>query len=109
MQPEDNKSTSQKVIDSKLAIATSPLRAARTDMHCLLAITPGNDAQRHHVGDTGRQGPLDSARAAIVPDSMKSDSQHAKDYTKGKADDLGSHAQPDGSKSTSQKVIDSKR
>ncbi|KAK9898740.1 hypothetical protein P389DRAFT_193759 [Cystobasidium minutum MCA 4210] len=84
MQPESNKSTSQKVIDT---------------------ITPGNDAHSH-VGDTGRQGPLDAARAAIVPDSMKSDSQHAKDYTKGKADDLGSHAQSEHDKSIGQKIKD---
>lgn len=75
----------------------------------LSAVTPGNDAHReHHVGDTGRQGPLDAARAAIVPDSMKSDSQVAKDHTRGKADDFGSHLQPQGTKSTGQDFIDSK-
>lgn len=44
----------------------------------------------------------------MVPDSMKSDSQLAKDYTKGKADDLGSHAQPEGNKSITQKIKDCK-
>lgn len=75
------------------------------DLHPSPAVTPGNDAHRH-AGDTGRQGPLDAARAAIVPDSMKSDSQLAKDYTKGKGDDLGSHVQPEENKSITQKIKD---
>lgn len=84
VQPESNKSATQKIVDT---------------------VTPGNDAHRH-VGDTGRQGPLDSARAAVVPDSMKSDSQLAKDYTKGKGDNLGSHVQPEENKSIGQKIKD---
>lgn len=63
-----------------------PSLGSCVDEFMLSAVTPGNDAHReHHVGDTGRQGPLDAARAAIVPDSMKSDSQVAKDHTRGKA------------------------
>lgn len=40
---------------------------------------------------------------------MKSDSQIASDYTKGKADNIGSHAQPDSNKSLGQKIKDCMR
>lgn len=71
------------------------------------AITPGKDTHSdHHVGDRGRQGPLDATRAAVVPDSMKSNSQIAKDYTAGKADNIGSGVQPEQNKGIVQKIKD---
>ena len=39
---------------------------------------------------------------------MKSDSQIATDYTKGKSDNLGSHVQPEANKSIGQKIKDCK-
>ncbi|EIN11690.1 hypothetical protein PUNSTDRAFT_62830 [Punctularia strigosozonata HHB-11173 SS5] len=54
----------------------------------------------------GRQSFTDKAGAALKPDSQKSNTEHAGDWTKGKMDSAASTVQPQSEKSGTQKMGD---
>ncbi|CAG7853934.1 SubName: Full=Uncharacterized protein {ECO:0000313/EMBL:CCA67134.1} [Serendipita indica DSM 11827] len=58
------------------------------------------------MSQTGRQDFTDKVHNAVKPDSQKTFGEQTADWTKGKADTAASTFQPQGNKSTTQKVGD---
>jgi len=58
------------------------------------------------MSDTGRESFTNKTKAAVKPDSEKSNTQHFQDKFKGNADSAASSVQPQSEKSTTQKMGD---